>query len=177
MAARVVLPLYTIGHGAVDIATFIGYLRDAEIASLVDVRRFPGSRKHPQFGSGALAEALRDNGIDYRHAENLGGRRRPSPDSRNTGLRNDGFRGYADWMEGDAFRAAFDGVVAESQERRTAVMCAETPWWKCHRRLISDAAVLLANTGIVHLISGKRADHRLTGGVSVEGKRLLYLTP
>jgi uncharacterized protein (DUF488 family) len=174
VAAGLAPALFTIGHGAVDIETFIGYLRDAEIASLVDVRRFPGSRKHPQFGSAALAKALNDNGMCYRHAEHLGGRRRPLPDSPNTGLRNEGFRGYADWMAGEAFRIALTDVVNESHERRTAVMCAETPWWKCHRRLIADAAVLLANTPVVHLIAGKQSGHRLTEGADVQGKTLLY---
>jgi uncharacterized protein (DUF488 family) len=114
-------------------------------------------------------------GIAYRHAEDLGGRRRPSPDSRNTGLRNDGFRGYADWMEGETFREAFANLISESQERRTTVMCAETPWWKCHRRLIADAAVLLAGIPVVHLIGGKQADHRLTQGVSIASDRLTYI--
>ena len=174
MASRVALPLFTIGHGAVDIATFLDYLRGAEIVSLVDVRRFPGSRKHPQFGSQALSQALERASIAYRHVEDLGGRRRPLPNSPNTGLRNEGFRGYADWMAGDAFRAAFWHVVEASHERRTAVMCAETPWWKCHRRLISDAAVLLANTAVVHVIGAKRAEHRLTDGVARAGEGLLY---
>lgn len=168
-------PLFTIGHGTVDIETFLGYLRDAEIVSLIDVRRFPGSRRHPQFASAALADALHAGDIAYRHAENLGGRRRPLPDSPNTGLRNDGFRGYADWMAEDAFHDAFARVIEESRARRTAVMCAETPWWKCHRRLIADAAVLLAEGSVVHLVAGKQAEHRLTEGVALVGKRLLYL--
>lgn len=166
--------LYTIGHGAVDIATFTGYLRDAGIEALVDVRRFPGSRRHPQFGSAALSEAVREIGIAYRHAEDLGGRRHPSSDSPNTGLRNDGFRGYADWMASDAFREAFGNLVTEWRERRTTVMCAETPWWKCHRRLVADASVLLTQTRVVHLIGGKQAEHRLTEGVVVAGSRLIY---
>jgi uncharacterized protein (DUF488 family) len=167
-------PLFTIGHGIVDIGTFADYLRDARIESLVDVRRFPGSRRNPQFGSAALSETLRSIGVAYRHAEDLGGRRRPKLDSRNAGLRNEGFRGYADWMLGDTFREAFLRVVEESQERRTAIVCAETPWWKCHRRLISDASVLLANTPVEHLVAGKQAGHRLTDGVAIEGGRLVY---
>ncbi|HKE36006.1 MAG TPA: DUF488 domain-containing protein [Candidatus Baltobacteraceae bacterium] len=174
MAAGLAKPLFTIGHGAVDIDTFAEYLRDARIESLIDVRRFPGSRRHPQFGAAELSETLRGMGITYRHAEDLGGRRRPLPDSPNVGLRNEGFRGYADWMLGDTFREALFRVVEESQERRTTVMCAETPWWKCHRRLISDATVLLANTGVVHLMAAKQAAHRLTDGVAIEGGRLVY---
>lgn len=167
-------PLFTIGHGTVDIAAFAGYLRAADVESLVDVRRFPGSRRHPQFGSAALCESLREIGIAYRHAEDLGGRRHPSSDSRNVGLRNDGFRGYADWMASDAFREAFANLMTELRERRTTVMCAETPWWKCHRRLIADAAVLLADTPVVHLIGEKQSAHRLTDGVAVEGVSLVY---
>ena len=174
MAAGIGIALFTIGHGTVDIDTFVDYLRDAEIASLVDVRRFPGSRRHPQFGVSALSDALRRAGIAYRHAEDLGGRRRPLSDSVNTGLRNVGFRGYADWMRGDAFRDGLTGVVNESQQWRTAVMCAETPWWKCHRRLIADAAVLLWNTAVLHLVGGKRSDHRLTEGVRIDAGGLLY---
>jgi uncharacterized protein (DUF488 family) len=166
--------LYTIGHGAVDIATFAGYLRDAAIEALVDIRRFPGSRRHPQFGSSALSEALHEIGIAYRHAEDLGGRRHPSTGSPNSGLRNDGFRGYADWMTSGAFREAFTNLMSELRDRRTTVMCAETPWWKCHRRLIADASVLLANAPVVHLIGGKQSGHQLTEGVSVVGDRLLY---
>jgi uncharacterized protein (DUF488 family) len=168
------LTLYTIGHGTVGIETFIHYLRDAEIASLVDVRRFPGSRRHPQFGSAPLASALREAGIAYRHVEDLGGRRRPIPGSENAGLRNEGFRGYADWMQGDAFAKAFSDVMNEANARRTVVMCAETPWWKCHRRLIADAAVLLDDASVEHLVGGKVTEHRLTPGVVAENGRLLY---
>lgn len=174
MAAGVKPALFTVGHGTVGIDTFTDYLLDARIESLVDVRRFPGSRRHPQFGSAALSQALCAAGVAYRHAEDLGGRRRPLRDSPNNGLRNDGFRGYADWMAGDAFRAAFAALLEESRERRTAVMCAETPWWKCHRRLIADAAVLLGRASVVHLIAGKQVEHRLTESVQIAGDGLVY---
>jgi uncharacterized protein (DUF488 family) len=169
------LELFTIGHGAVGLDEFLEYLRAARIASLVDVRRFPGSRRHPQFGSASLASALRENGIDYRHVEDLGGRRRPHADSPNVGLRNEGFRGYADWMLGRPFVAAFSDLLEEARQRRCAVMCAETPWWKCHRRLIADAAILLAGGAVRHVMGAKEVPHRLTAGVLAEQGHLLYV--
>jgi len=149
-------------------------LRDAELEALVDVRRFPGSRRHPQFGAASLEHALPDAGIAYSHAVDLGGRRRPGVDSPNIGLRNDAFRGYADWMRGDAFRSALATLLATAVAKPTVVMCAETPWWKCHRRLISDAAVLLHGATVTHLVSGKATAHVLTPGVAIVDDRLLY---
>lgn len=167
--------LWSVGHGTVELDVFIGYLRAAGIQRLVDVRRFPASRRNPQFAAAPLAEALAQAGIAYAHAADLGGRRRPSPDSPNAGLRNDGFRGYADWMRGDAFGTAFARLLEAAGREFTVVMCAETPWWKCHRRLIADAAVLLANANVVHLVSGKPVAHLLTAGVTLdEAGHLVY---
>jgi uncharacterized protein (DUF488 family) len=160
--------LWSVGYGTVELDVFIGYLRAAGIQQLVDVRRFPASRRNPQFAAAPLAETLAQAGIAYVHAADLGGRRGPSPDSPNAGLRNDGFRGYADWMRGDAFGAAFARLLEAAAREPTVVMCAETPWWKCHRRLIADAAVLLANANVVHLVSGKRVAHQLAAGVSLD---------
>ena len=170
--------LWTIGHGTVPLAEFVGYLERARIARLVDVRRFPSSRRNPQFAAAELERALTAAGIAYERAETLGGRRRAPADSPNRGLRNDGFRGYADWMGTDAFRRAFGELTAAAARERTAVMCAETPWWKCHRRLIADAAVLLGGFSVTHLIKDKEIPHALTGGVIVDaGGRLAYPPP
>lgn len=175
MAAGIEAPaLYTIGHGAVELERFIAYLRGAGIESVIDVRRFPGSRRHPQFGSASLQDALRAEGIGYAHVSDLGGRRRPRPDSTNTGLRNEGFRGYADWMEGEAFASGFEALMEAAARERTAVMCAETPWWKCHRRLIADAAVLLRGTPVLHVMGDKVAEHRITAGAVVHGNVVHY---
>ena len=137
MAAGVTL--WTIGHGTVELDAFVDYVRRSKIERLTDVRRFPSSRRHPQFAAASLESALLAAGIDYAHAVDLGGRRRPLADSPNGGLRNEGFRGYADWMQSDDFQAAFEALMSSARARRTVVMCAETPWWKCHRRLIADA--------------------------------------
>ncbi|MEO6834506.1 MAG: DUF488 domain-containing protein [Candidatus Tumulicola sp.] len=167
--------LWSIGHGTVALEVFVAYVRDAGIERLVDVRRFPGSRRNPQFATEPLENALAQAGIAYAHAVDLGGRRRPGPDSPNTGLRNAGFRGYADWMRGEEFRAAFEWLAASAARPRTVVMCAETPWWKCHRRLIADAAVLLVSANVTHLVSGRRIVHALTPGVAIDQTgRLLY---
>ncbi len=174
MAAGIASPrLYTIGHGAVDLERFVQDLQQAGIERLLDVRRFPGSRRHPQFGRDVLERALPEAGIAYRHVEAMGGRRRPRPDSPNVALRNEGFRGYADWMEGPEFRAAFAEAMAEAARAPVAICCAETTWWTCHRRLIADAATLLASLDVRHLVSGKLAEHRPTPGVRVAGPGLL----
>ena len=176
MAAGIAATLYTIGHGAATLDAFAGWLEAAGIARIVDVRRYPASRRHPQFNAAALAEALAARSIAYSHAEDLGGRRVPRPDSNNTGLRNDGFRGYADWMEQQPFAIALDVLLGGAARTPSAVMCAETPWWKCHRRLIADAAELLRGVPVIHLMAGRASPHRATAGAHVTGPdRLRYL--
>jgi uncharacterized protein (DUF488 family) len=133
--------LYTIGHSTRTIDEFIALLREHGVELLVDVRRFPGSRRHPQFGSAALAASLAAAGIAYAHAEALGGRRdsEAASASPNTAWRNPSFRAYADYMATAPFRAALDRLIAEGGARTTAIMCAEAVPWRCHRRLITDA--------------------------------------
>jgi uncharacterized protein (DUF488 family) len=133
--------VFTIGHSTRTIEQFISLLTENGIELLVDVRRFPGSRRHPQFGSGALAASLAGEGIGYVHAEALGGRRssEAGASSPNTAWRNGAFRAYADYMATPEFRAALDRLIALSRERRAVIMCAEAVPWRCHRRLITDA--------------------------------------
>ena len=166
--------LYTLGHGQLQGDVFRTTLRAAGITVAGDARRFPGSRRHPQFGAEALRESLATEKIDYRPMLELGGRRTPLSDSRNTGLRNSGFRGYADYMATLDFRMAFNALIALARERTTAIFCAETLWWQCHRRLIADAAVLLADFEVVHLTPATRASHVLTPGVRADGGILVY---
>ncbi|HEX6748157.1 MAG TPA: DUF488 domain-containing protein [Longimicrobium sp.] len=146
--------IYTIGHSTRTIEQFIALLRENGIELLVDVRRFPGSRRHPQFGSAQLAASLAEAGIGYVHAELLGGRRSGEAvaASPNTAWRNDAFRAYADYMATPGFRAALDRLISLSRERRTTIMCAEAVPWRCHRRLITDA--LLARGIPVEDITG-----------------------
>jgi uncharacterized protein (DUF488 family) len=128
--------VYTVGHSTRPIEIFISLLTAQDIATLVDVRRFPGSRRHPQFGRDALPISLSVAGIAYAHAGDLGGRRDPAPDSINTAWRLDAFRGYADYMETPPFHRAL--VAALSLESPLVFMCAEALWWRCHRSLIAD---------------------------------------
>jgi uncharacterized protein (DUF488 family) len=165
---------YTLGHGTLQSDAFTTTLRAAGVTAAVDVRRFAGSRRNPQFGLPEMPAWLGAANIAYRALPDLGGRREPLPDSPNTGLRNAGFRGYADWMTTPAFRAAFDRLLAIADEQTAAIFCAETLWWHCHRRLIADAAVLLRGYTVVHLTNATRSTHVPTPGVAIEGDTLVY---
>ena len=133
-----------------------------------------GSRRHPQFGRDALAQALAARGIDYAHDESLGGRRRPRADSRNTAWRNDSFRGYADYMETPEFARAIEVLLREARMRRVAIMCAEMLWWQCHRGLIAD--YLKAREHVVTHIAagGKTEPHPFTSAARIIDGRLSY---
>jgi uncharacterized protein (DUF488 family) len=168
------MTLFTIGHGTLDEATFVARLEAAGVRRVVDVRRFPGSRRWPWFNATAMAEWLPEHGLVYVPTPELGGRRTPSPDSRNIVLREAGFRGYADFMETEPFRAAFDTLLVGASEAPTAVMCSETLWWRCHRRLIADAATLLAGAEVIHLVGAAQQPHRTTAGVRRIGDALVY---
>lgn len=151
----------TIGHSTRPIDEFIELLRDNGVKRLVDVRRFPGSRQHPQYNMESLRVSLAEAGIAYRHEPDLGGRRSVDPDSVNTAWRNSGFRGYADWMASDAFLEAVDRLMAEAAESTTAVMCAESVPWRCHRNLLADALVL-RNARVTHILGeGQTRPHEL----------------
>lgn len=167
-------PIHTIGHSTRSVEELIGLLRESGIRLLVDVRRYPGSRRHPQFGRDALAAALRAAGIEYVHEPDLGGRREPRPDSPNTAWRNSGFRGYADYMATPPFRAALERLVARGEEEPTAIMCAEAVPWRCHRSLIADALVA-RGVEVLNVVSkGSATPHRLTPFARVEDGRVTY---
>jgi uncharacterized protein (DUF488 family) len=154
------LTLFTVGHSTRTLDELVELLRAAGVTQLVDVRRFPGSRRHPQFGAERLAEGLAAAGIAYRHEPALGGRRKPRPDSVNTAWRNDQFRGYADHMASAEFTDALAALQRAAAEQPTAVMCAEANWRQCHRQLLADA-MTTAGWEVVHLLwSGGREPHR-----------------
>ena len=165
----------TFGHGARSIDTFLDLLLGAGVRRVVDIRTAPGSRKHPQFGKDALAAALEGSGIAYGWwGRELGGWRRPRGDSRHIALRSPGFRGYADHMETDEFRAALDRLIDTSRDTRTTIMCAESLWWRCHRRMVADALVA-AGCRVEHLMEGGRLDaHRLSSSARIEDGLLVY---
>jgi uncharacterized protein (DUF488 family) len=166
--------VFTIGHGTRDIEDFIDILSEYRIRCLVDVRSIPRSRHNPQFNKGKLPGVLEINKIGYRHVSELGGFRRPRADSPNDGWRNEGFRGFADYMSTDVFEQALKELAALSQERRTALMCAETLPWRCHRSLIADVLVL-RGISVDHLLRpGTLQHHRITSWAQVDGLRLTY---
>ncbi|HEX8392612.1 MAG TPA: DUF488 domain-containing protein [Longimicrobium sp.] len=170
--------LFTIGHSTRTIEEFVALLAANGVNLLVDVRRFPGSRRHPQFGSEALVASLREAGIEYRHAENLGGRRRaeagaaPSP---NTAWRNEAFRAYADYMATAPFRAELERLLRDAEQRGVAIMCAEAVPWRCHRRLITDA-LLARGAQVWDIVSmAAPAPARMSeSAVVLEGGGLIY---
>ncbi len=154
--------LFTIGHSTRPVDELIELLERHRVRTLVDVRRFPGSRRHPQYNRDALARSLAGRGIRYRHAPGLGGRRgRPDAASPNTGWRNASFRAYADHLATAEFRSALDQVLEDAAAAPVALMCAEAVPWRCHRQLIADALVVRGHA-VRHITSGAEpAPHAL----------------
>jgi uncharacterized protein (DUF488 family) len=170
--------LFSIGHSNQSLDRFLGLLAQHQIEALVDIRRFPGSSKYPHWNQDSLVSALGDAGVQYYWIEALGGRRRSKPgapdSSPNLGLRNESFRNYADYMLTEEFRQAVERLLGVVALQRTAMMCAEAVYWRCHRRLVSD--FLLANHVTVHHIfpSGEVQPHRLTDGAKVGQAKVTY---
>ena len=169
--------LFSIGHSNQPLDRFLGLLVEQRIEALVDIRRFPGSRKYPHWNQKNLAASLQEAGIEYRWIEALGGRRRPSksaPASPNLGLRNESFRSYADYTLTSEFHLAEGMLLEIATHKRTTMMCAEAVYWRCHRRLVSD--FLLANHVTVQHIfpNGEVRPHKLTEGGKVEQGHVTY---
>ena len=158
--------LLTFGHGTATAERMTELLRGAGVAVLVDVRTAPGSRRHPQVTRAELERWLPEAGIAYRWDKRLGGFRKAAPDSPDTAWREDMFRGYAAHMRTEGFQAAMDEVLAQAAADRTVVMCAESLWWRCHRRLLADFAVAARGAPVRHLLhDGRIEDHRLSPGL------------
>ncbi|HYT11786.1 MAG TPA: DUF488 domain-containing protein [Candidatus Nitrosopolaris sp.] len=162
------------GHSTRTLDELVELLALNHVELLIDVRAAPGSRRMPHFAKAALGVSLPERGIAYEHMPELGGHRPARPDSINTGWRNEGFRGYADYMQEDAFRAALDTLEQKARERPTAIMCAEAVPWRCHRSLISDA---LTVRGVeVRHITGRSYPslHVVTPFARVDNGRISY---
>ena len=169
--------VWTIGHSTRTGEEFIGLLKANGIEQVADVRSYPGSRRFPQFDRTRLQEALAAVGIRYVHLAELGGRRPARPGSRNLAWRNASFRGYADYMETPDFRAGIDRLLELAGSIRTAIMCAEAVWWRCHRSLIADH---LKSIGIpvLHILGpGKVEEHPYTPAARLVDGRLTYEPP
>ena len=168
------MTVWTIGHGARTLAELLELLAAHAIATLVDVRRIPRSRRHPQFGRERLAAALEAAGVRYEHRAGLGGMREPDGSGRNAGLREPAFRGYADYMQTAAFAAELDALVAGAGGRRTAILCAESAPEACHRSLIADALVA-RGVQVEHIVTGGGSrSHVLSRTARTSGDRVAY---
>lgn len=166
--------LLTYGHGTDSSERTVATLQSACVSLVVDIRTAPGSRRHPQFARAALEEWLPAAGVDYRWEKRLGGFRRPSAGNPDVAWREDMFRGYAEYMRSAEFTAAIDAVLAEAAQRQVAVMCSESVWWRCHRRLVADFVSAARGTEVRHLMHDGRLDpHRPSDGLRLRDDGLL----
>jgi uncharacterized protein (DUF488 family) len=169
--------LWSIGHSVHPVDVFLSRLARERIEQLADVRRYAASRRHPQFAREALEASLREAGIAYLWIPELGGRRAPRPDSPNTGWRDRGFRGYADYMASAAFESAAIRLTALGRQRRTAFMCAEAAWQQCHRGLIADWLKARGEEVLHILRDGSVEPHPWTASAHLVDGRLSYAPP
>jgi uncharacterized protein (DUF488 family) len=166
--------IWTVGHSTRSGEEFTQILTPHNIELLVDVRTFPASRRYPQFNKASLAERLALLKINYKHEPRLGGRRIPRPDSHNSAWRNAQFRGYADHMETEEFKSGVRELLELSSAARTAVMCAEAVWWRCHRSLLADY-LKAAGHEVIHIIDAKKTEeHPFTSAATIIDGQLSY---
>lgn len=166
--------IYTIGHSTHSEIEFLNMLKSLEIKILVDIRRLPGSRKFPQFDKENLKKSLEENGIQYMHMTDLGGRRKAKKDSNNNRWHNNSFKGYADYMETEKFKLAIVKLEYVASGQTLAYMCAEAVWWRCHRSMVSD---YLKTNGweILHIMGvGKTKEHLYTSPAKIINNHLSY---
>lgn len=167
--------IWTLGHSNHPIETFLSLLEESSIRLVADVRRFPGSRRHPQYQREALERHLGESGIAYRHFAGLGGRRSArAPDSPNGGWRVEAFKAYADYMGTETFQTSLAALEQLAAESPTAILCAEALPWRCHRRLIADALIVRGWTVRDIMAAGKVQPHHLTEFARVVDGRLTY---
>jgi uncharacterized protein (DUF488 family) len=168
------MPLITFGHGTASEERIAELLHSAGVTMIIDVRIAPGSRRNPHVARAELERWLPRHGIGYRWEKRLGGFRRPAPDSPDVAWREEAFRGYAGHMRQPDFLAAIDEVLAEAATQQVAVMCSESVWWRCHRRLIADFAEIARGVPVRHLMhDGELAPHRRSPGVRLRADGLL----
>lgn len=163
----------TVGHGTLPASEFVSLIDAAGVTGVVDIRSYPGSRHNPQYRREEMEAWLPDAGISYLWLKDLGGRRKPVPGSRHAGLEHAAFRAYADHMETESYRAAVDTLLA--QPGLPAVMCSESVWWRCHRRLLADYLVLIRGIEVAHLMhDGRMTVHAPSPEARADGGRLVY---
>jgi len=166
--------IWTIGHSTRTLEEFLGLLSMHRIQLLADIRSFPGSRRFPHFNRENLSVSLTGHGIEYLHMPGLGGRRKPMQDSPNGAWRHAAFRGYADYMQTDQFKGEVNRLADEAKTKRTAYMCSEAPWWKCHRALVSDY-LKVHGWKVWHIMEkGKLTEHPYTSAARAVQGELFY---
>jgi uncharacterized protein (DUF488 family) len=168
------LTIWTIGHSTRPLGEFLGLLAENRVEGVADVRSHPGSRHYPQYGQNALRAALIENDIEYTWMQTLGGRRRARADSPNTVWRNVSFRGYADYMQTEAFDFGLNALLDLARKKRTSLMCAEAVWWRCHRSMIADA-LKASCIRVLHIIGTNNViEHPWTAPARMVDGRLTY---
>jgi uncharacterized protein (DUF488 family) len=168
------LTVWTVGHSTRSADEFREILLAHQIHVLVDVRSFPGSRRYPHFNKAELSHQLDSIGLVYLHLPALGGRRRPLPNSKNTAWQNSSFRAYADHMESEEFKKGIEALLELARTRRTAIMCAEALWWRCHRSLIADF-LKAEGVEVVHILNAQKTEkHPYTSAARIVEGRLSY---
>ena len=166
--------IYSIGHSTHTIAEFLAMLRSFDIKIIVDIRRFPGSRKFPQFDQENLKVSLNEAGIQYIHMLDLGGRRKANKDSKNKVWKNESFRGYADYMETTEFKNAVTHLEEIALKQTTAYMCSEAVWWRCHRSMVSDY-LKAKGWNVLHIMGiNKVQEHKYTAPARIVGENVFY---
>ena len=166
--------LFTVGHSTREIGELVGLLQESGVRTLADVRRYPASRRHPQFNRGTIASSLRAAGIEYVWLPELGGRRTPDEDSPNTAWRSSAFRGYADYMRTGPFEVAITRLAQTARDQPTVLLCAEQAWQRCHRGLIAD---YLKSRGweVRHILAPGRTElHPWTAAARIVDGELAY---
>lgn len=168
------LVVFTIGHSTRTLEDFINLLREYGIQQLIDVRTIPKSRHNPQFNQADLRKALKNKRINYRHMKGLGGLRHAKKDSINMAWENASFRGFADYMQTDAFQENLEKLIGYAQKKQIAIMCAEAVPWRCHRSLIGDA-LLVRGIEVENIMSHTKVEkHSLTPWAKVRGTEVWY---
>jgi len=165
--------IYTIGHSTHSADAFLALLRMHGVTQLADVRTMPMSRRYPHFNKNSLEKFLAASGIRYRHLGGLGGLRKPKRDSTNTAWKHPSFRGYADYMETEAFERAFRELVVFASAGPTAVMCAEAVWWRCHRQLLADA-LLVQGVPVWHIVGAGAKPHEMSAFARIRDGKVIY---
>jgi uncharacterized protein (DUF488 family) len=167
--------IWTIGHSTRTLEHFIQMLRSFDVEVLADIRSFPGSNRYPHFNKENLEVSLPENNIQYLHLRSLGGRRPVQKDSRNTAWKHPAFRGYADYMETEAFKTGIQELEAIAIPHRTAYMCSEAVWWSCHRSMVSDYLKLKGWT-VHHIMEvNKETEHTYTKPAKIINGELSYV--